>query len=320
MTPARLALRGLGAAWLTFALGAGGGSAATGCGKPVPEEAVDASALLADISRADLVVTTTGIQLGDQTVVPLDCTLVSGAPCGAADRAAVDECLGLHTCDGTRLGVPNGALDHPEGYAIPSLRALVTALPGADRPLRLALHPALPYRVVAAVIYTLALAGHEDLDIVDLDPRWFRDGILSYRPPRRTVDPARSLDAPSPVAPPTVTVTLSHLGSLDLSANRAAVTGATFPPVDDGVNVAALQRWLAALPPALTGANAELVIAASSDMRWATLARVVAVTRERLPDRGYAYLGALAGALAKRVAEPEPRPLLPRLVFAVARD
>jgi len=64
----------------------------------------------------------------------------------------------------------------------------------------------------------------------------------------------------------------------------------------------------------------DLVVAAASDIRWGTLARVVAVTRERLPDRGYAYLGALESAVAKQVTGDNRRPLLRRLVFAVAPE
>ena len=235
--------------------------------------------------------------------------------CDDADRAAIAACEGLQTCDGTTLDVPEELLDRRLGYAIPRLRAAATGATHDGRVLRVSLHPALPYRVVAATIYTLALAEHDDLDIIGLDPRWFRDGRLPYRPPRRDPDAAVGK-----VGPPSVTLTLSHPGVLELTTSDKHVESVTLFPNDYGVDVAGLQRWLATLPNALTAPNVDLVVAAASDIRWGTLARVVAVTRERLPGRGYAYLGALEGALAAQLERPERRPLFRRLIFAVAPD
>jgi len=264
--------------------------------------------------KADVVVSTVALSFDGGKITPLTCSVAGGETCDGTALAAVAACQGHQACDGTTLDIPSEALDRPGGYGIPALLDAAEGATTDGRVMRVSLHPALPYRVVAATIYTLALAGHEDLDLVGLDPRWIRDGKLRYRPPRRNGATSSGGRSPS------VTITLSHQGVLELSTNAPDVDSKTLYPNDYGVDLPGLQRWLAALPEQLTAPNVDLVVAAASDIRWGTLARVVAVTRERLPDRGYAYLGALESAVAKQVTGDNRRPLLRRLVFAVAPE
>ena len=249
--------------------------------------------------EADLVVSTRGILVDGAQAIALACRTTAEQPCNAAEEKELYDCLGVHDCHGHLLSLPAGTGD---------LVNVIRKLPKQDRPLRLSIHRAVNYGLVYEVLDTLAKNGHTNVDLIDLHPRWFRSGGMRYRPPRTN---------PLEAGTPAVRALITRPGNIALASNVRGAEPAMITVVDDGLNVAGLHHYLAALPEQARGPKSCFVVTASPEIRWATFTRVVALTLEVLPARGYSYRGALEGAFAERIkGEPGPALIGSRLFAA----
>ena len=244
-------------------------------------------AMMIEVSRRD-------VQIDRQQVVPVGCTL-SGRPCQEAglDKPAARFYFDpVHKQHGKRVSLLIVPLQEATAKAQRARKEQTLELPEAVRAkyvgrqdrANVLIGARIPFRMVAEVIYSLAMAGVHDMRFIVLGPSG--KGSLRALAPR----------AGRRVGPPPIDLKVI-VGSegYDLrwdesAAEEAGAEGAKQPPRVPAGDMNALEAQLRALKKPF-GSTKRIHITAAADTPWSEIARVMAVAIAHFPEIVFALSG-----------------------------
>lgn len=274
--------------------------------------------------QADVVITPAEIRVGKATV-KLACRSEAGSACSAEEGAQAEACRWGPCQAKAKFIVPASAKGgDEESFLISSLQAPLKALAEAKAKAKVTIyvHPAISWKVVAALLHTYGMAGPPDPRFVGLDPEMFAGGHLlvllprmgsedSSGPFRRPVlmnmpgmedgaeEPGEDAEEPVSTLPLNqIDIELRDDGKQSIIALRREPIGVRrgrtrfnypsdrairIPAVDGAADLVALRSHLERLARGAPKDKVTIGVLASVGLRWGEVAPVVATARGVLP-------------------------------------